>query len=66
LGDEPEQGIRISLAGAQEKLVVVLGQDGRVGLPRGDTPSTHILKPSPSLSPVGQMRPLVVRSKAAT
>lgn len=49
LGDEPEQGIRISLAGAQEKLVVVIGQDGRVGLPRGDTPSTHILKPSPSL-----------------
>jgi serine/threonine-protein kinase HipA len=49
LGDEPEQGIRISLAGAQEKLVVVLGQDGRVGLPRGDTPSTHILKPGPSL-----------------
>jgi serine/threonine-protein kinase HipA len=29
--------------------VVVIGQDGRVGLPRGDTPSTHILKPSPSL-----------------
>jgi serine/threonine-protein kinase HipA len=49
LGDEPEQGIRISLAGAQEKLVMVLGQDGRVGLPRGDTPSTHIFKPSPSL-----------------
>ncbi len=56
LGDEPEQGIRISLAGAQEKLVVVLGQDGRVGLPRGDTPSTHILKPSPSLR-TGSGRP---------
>ena len=49
LGDEPERGIRISLAGAQEKLVVVVGRDGKVGLPRGDTPSTHILKPRPSL-----------------
>ena len=26
LGDEPDQGIRISLAGAQEKLVVVIGR----------------------------------------
>ena len=53
LGDDPEEGIRISLAGAQEKLVVVLSQDGRVGLPRGNTPSTHILKPSPSLQTRG-------------
>jgi serine/threonine-protein kinase HipA len=35
---------RLSLAGAQDKLPVVVGDDGRVGLTRGDTPSTHILK----------------------
>ncbi len=35
---------RLSLAGAQDKLPVVLGDDGRVGLPVGDQPSTHILK----------------------
>lgn len=45
LGVEPGQDIRISLAGAQDKLVVVLA-DGRLGLPRGTTPSTHILKPA--------------------
>jgi serine/threonine-protein kinase HipA len=44
LGVEPAQDIRISLAGAQDKLVLVVA-DGRVGLPRGTTPSTHILKP---------------------
>jgi serine/threonine-protein kinase HipA len=48
LGVRPEQGIRISLAGAQNKLVVVY-QNGRIGLPRGTTPSTHILKPSTPL-----------------
>lgn len=37
-------GIRLSLAGAQDKLPVVF--DGhRVGLPKGGQPSTHILKP---------------------
>lgn len=35
---------RLSLAGAQDKLPVVVGADGRVGLTRGGTPSTHILK----------------------
>jgi serine/threonine-protein kinase HipA len=35
---------RLSLAGAQDKLPVVVGGDGRIGLTRGDTPSTHILK----------------------
>lgn len=35
---------RLSLAGAQDKLPVVVGDDGRVGLTRGQTPSTHILK----------------------
>jgi serine/threonine-protein kinase HipA len=35
---------RLSLAGAQDKLPVVLGADGRIGLTKGRTPSTHILK----------------------
>jgi serine/threonine-protein kinase HipA len=35
---------RLSLAGAQDKLPVVLGADGRIGLTTGRTPSTHILK----------------------
>lgn len=38
-------GMRLSLAGAQDKLPVVF--DGRrIGLPRGSTPSSHILKPA--------------------
>ena len=38
-------GLRLSLAGAQNKLPVVF--DGaRIGLPRGGTPSSHILKPA--------------------
>lgn len=37
-------GIRLSLAGAQDKLPVVF--DGqRIGVPKGGQPSTHILKP---------------------
>jgi serine/threonine-protein kinase HipA len=40
------EGVRLSLAGAQNKLpVVVRGRE--IGLPLGDTPSTHILKPEP-------------------
>lgn len=35
---------RLSLAGAQDKLPVIVGHDGRVGLTQGRTPSTHILK----------------------
>lgn len=35
---------RLSLAGAQDKLPVVVADDGTVGLTRGETPSTHILK----------------------
>jgi len=38
-------GLRLSLAGAQDKLPVVF--DGqRIGLPKGGQPSTHILKPA--------------------
>jgi serine/threonine-protein kinase HipA len=37
-------GLRLSLAGAQDKLPVIF--DGtRIGLPRNGTPSSHILKP---------------------
>lgn len=40
-----KEGLRLSLAGAQDKLPVVF--DGaRIGLPRNGTPSTHILKPA--------------------
>jgi len=39
-----QDGLRLSLAGAQDKLPVVV--DGhRIGLPRNGTPSSHILKP---------------------
>jgi serine/threonine-protein kinase HipA len=39
-----EEGVRLSLAGAQDKLPVLL-VDGRVALPLHGAPSTHILKP---------------------
>jgi serine/threonine-protein kinase HipA len=39
----PDEGIRLSLAGAQDKLPVVVDGD-RIGVPHGNTPSTHILK----------------------
>jgi serine/threonine-protein kinase HipA len=35
---------RLSLAGAQDKLPVVVGDDGRIGITKGRAPSTHILK----------------------
>ncbi|MBS0468128.1 MAG: type II toxin-antitoxin system HipA family toxin [Proteobacteria bacterium] len=40
-----EEGLRLSLAGAQDKLPVVFAA-GRVGLPLQNTPSSHILKPT--------------------
>jgi serine/threonine-protein kinase HipA len=40
---DAESGFRISLAGAQDK-VGVLVQDGRIGIPQGSPPSTDILK----------------------
>jgi serine/threonine-protein kinase HipA len=40
---EDDEGLRLSLAGAQEKLPVIF-QGGRVGITRGDPPSTHIIK----------------------
>lgn len=40
-----QEGLRLSLAGAQDKLPVVFAE-GRVGLPLQNTPSSHILKPA--------------------
>lgn len=39
-----EEGVSMSLAGAQDKLPVAL-VEGRIAVPVGGTPSTHILKP---------------------
>jgi serine/threonine-protein kinase HipA len=43
-------GLRLSLAGAQDKLPVIVHDDG-ICLPLDDTPSTHILKPEPARFP---------------
>jgi serine/threonine-protein kinase HipA len=45
-----EGGARLSLAGAQGKLPVVLAQ-GRVAVPRPGEPSTHLIKPEPDRFP---------------
>jgi serine/threonine-protein kinase HipA len=45
-----EDGLRLSLAGAQQKLPVVL-VNGRIALPAPGQPSTHILKPPISRLP---------------
>jgi serine/threonine-protein kinase HipA len=37
--------MRLSLAGAQDKLAVIVESDGRLRLPQPGEPSTHILKP---------------------
>lgn len=48
LGIDPNGGIRLSLAGAQPKLVVTRDRLGRIGLPEGDIPTNTILKPQQS------------------
>jgi serine/threonine-protein kinase HipA len=40
-----EDGIRLSLAGAQDK-IAVRRDDGRISIPRGSAPSSHVLKPA--------------------
>lgn len=40
-----QEGLRLSLAGAQDKLPVVFAEE-RLGLPLQNTPSSHILKPA--------------------
>lgn len=37
---------RVSLSGAQEKILLFALSDGKFGLPIGDAPSSHILKPN--------------------
>lgn len=39
-------GLRLSLAGAQEKAAVCLDGDGKIALPQDGSPTTHILKPA--------------------
>ena len=41
-----ERGVRLSLAGAQDKIAVKVDDEGRISLPLGHAPSTHILKPA--------------------
>ncbi len=45
-----KEGVRLSLAGAQDKLPVVM-HGSRIALPLGNTPSTHIIKPEPDRFP---------------
>lgn len=45
---DDDEGVRISMAGAQDKLPVVIDDDDRIGLPQLAQPSTHILKPPSS------------------
>lgn len=40
-----EDGIRLSLAGAQDKIAVRI-DDGKISVPRGSAPSSHVLKPA--------------------
>ncbi len=42
-----EGGARLSLAGAQSKLPVVLTAHGGIAIPRPGEPSTHLIKPEP-------------------
>ncbi len=50
---------RLSLSGVQDKLPVLLGADGRVGLTKGATPSTHIVK-----TPISRLDGTVVNEAA--
>jgi len=43
LFDDPEEDVRLSLAGVQDKMPVVCSRN-RIGVTAGRTPSTHILK----------------------
>jgi serine/threonine-protein kinase HipA len=42
---QEEDGLRISLAGAQRKLSICIDRDGNPLLPLGNSPSTYIVKP---------------------
>ena len=52
LAADPAEGIRLSLAGAQTKLPVIIDDQGGVALPTSAAaPTTHILKPEPARFP---------------
>lgn len=60
-----DEGVRLSLAGAQQKLPVVL-INGRIALPAPGQPSTHILKPPiASLPSTTENEALALRLAAA-
>jgi serine/threonine-protein kinase HipA len=44
LGVDPARDVRVCLAGAQDKLPVVIAAHGRIGLARGGQATTHVLK----------------------
>jgi serine/threonine-protein kinase HipA len=56
---EEDGEYRLSLAGVQDKLPVVFGTDDRIGLTKGGTPSTHILK-----TPIARLDDTVVNEAA--
>lgn len=45
LGADPDEDVRVSMSGVQEKLLLARTLDGKWGRPAGGAPSTHILKP---------------------
>ncbi len=52
LAADGDEGIRLSLAGAQAKVPVIVDRDGRMALPTSSAAATtHILKPEPSRFP---------------
>jgi serine/threonine-protein kinase HipA len=52
LAADADEGIRLSLAGAQPKLPVIIDDTGRMALPtNAAAPTTHILKPEPRRFP---------------
>ncbi len=52
LAADAGEGIRLSLAGAQPKVPVIIDDDGRMALPTNTAaPTTHILKPEPTRFP---------------
>jgi len=48
-----EEGVSMSLAGAQSKLAVAVDESGRICIPMNGSPSTHILKPDSPRLPGG-------------
>jgi serine/threonine-protein kinase HipA len=51
LAVDPSEGIRLSLAGAQPKLPIILDADGAALPINSAAPTTHILKPEPEAFP---------------